>query len=62
MKNPKFEIFKGKDGQYYFHLKAGNGEIVCSGEGYSSLQNCQKGIQVIREIASEAPIQEESLN
>lgn len=59
MKNPKFEIFVGKDDQYYFHLKAGNGEIVCSGEGYTSLQNCYKGIQVIKNLAANAPILEQ---
>ena len=27
MMNPKFEIFKGKDDHFFFHLKAGNGEV-----------------------------------
>lgn len=57
MKNPKFQIFKGKDEQYYFRLKAANGEIICSGEGYSSLQNCRKGINAIKKVAVEAPVQ-----
>ncbi len=34
MDNPKFRIFVGKDGQYYFHLKARNGEIILQSEGY----------------------------
>ena len=57
MTNPKFQIFKGKDNQYYFRLRAGNGEIVCSSEGYTSLQNCEKGINVIKNIAKDAPIE-----
>lgn len=57
MSNPKFQIFKGKDDQFYFHLRAANGEIVCSSEGYTTLQNCRKGIEVIKEIARNAPIE-----
>jgi uncharacterized protein YegP (UPF0339 family) len=57
MKNPKFQIFKGKDKHYYFRLKAGNGEIISSSEGYTSLQNCRKGINVIKQIAVKAAIE-----
>lgn len=57
MKNPKFQVFKGKDGLYYFRLKAANGEIICSSEGYTTIQNCKKGIAAIREIAAIAPIE-----
>jgi len=30
----RFEVFKGKDGQWYFRRVAANGEIVSSSEGY----------------------------
>jgi hypothetical protein len=30
----KFEIKKAKDGQFYFHLKAGNGEKILASEMY----------------------------
>ena len=39
----RFEIFKGKDGKWYFRLKARNGKVVASGEGYSSKSNCRRG-------------------
>jgi uncharacterized protein YegP (UPF0339 family) len=58
MKNPKFQTFKGKDNQWYFRLRAANGEIVCSSEGYTSKQSCEKGIQAIKKLAAEAPIEE----
>ena len=32
----KFEIIKDKRGEYRFHLKAANGEIIASSEGYST--------------------------
>lgn len=50
----KFEIFKGKDGQYYFHLKADNGQIVAASEGYTTKQGAQIGIAAIRRYASTA--------
>lgn len=58
MENPKFEIFEGKDGQWYFHLRARNGEIICSGEGYTTKQNCKKGIEAIKSVAADAPVVE----
>ncbi len=44
----KFEVFKGLDNKYYFHLKAGNGEIVLGSEAYSSKANAKKGVASIR--------------
>lgn len=57
MTNPKFQIFKGKDNQFYFRLRAANGEIICSSEGYTTLQSCQHGIEVIKKIATDSPIE-----
>ncbi|HYI78896.1 MAG TPA: YegP family protein [Chryseolinea sp.] len=49
MENPKFQVFKStKNGQYYYRLRAANGEIVLSGEGYTSIQSCLKGIASVR--------------
>ncbi len=53
MNNPKFEIFIGKDQQYYFRLIARNGEIILASEGYTALHNCQKGILSVKENAAE---------
>lgn len=34
---PKVEVFKGKDGDWYWHLKADNGQIIADGgEGYKN--------------------------
>lgn len=49
MRNPKFEIFKDVKGEYRFRLKAKNGEIILrSSEGYTTKQNCQKGIASVK--------------
>jgi uncharacterized protein len=47
----KFELFKGTNGQYYFHLKAENGEIIAASQGYASKQGAETGIAAVRRCA-----------
>ncbi len=47
----KFECYKDKAGEYRFRLKAGNGEIILSSEGYSSKSSCTNGIESVRKNA-----------
>ncbi len=35
-KKLRFEYGKNPDGQWYWHIKAGNREIVAQGEGYKA--------------------------
>ncbi|NVO84480.1 YegP family protein [Hymenobacter terrestris] len=42
-----FQIFQSS-GQYWYHLRAGNGEIVQSGEGYTTKASCQNGIRSVQ--------------
>ena len=50
MSLPRFEIFKDKAGEFRFNLLSkGNGEnILRSSEGYTTKQNCQKGIASVK--------------
>lgn len=48
MENPKFQVFKGTNQQYYYHLKAKNGEKILSGEGYTTKQSCLNGIGSVK--------------
>lgn len=50
MANPQFDLFKSS-GEFYFHLKAGNGEIILSSEGYISKQGAENGIKSVKENA-----------
>ena len=43
----KFEILKAKNKQFYFVLKAKNGEIVATSETYKSKQACIDTIKLI---------------
>ena len=42
-----FQIFQSS-GQYWYHLRADNGEIVQSGEGYTTKASCQNGIRSVQ--------------
>ncbi|MFT4202958.1 MAG: YegP family protein [Chitinophagaceae bacterium] len=49
----KFVLKKGKDGQFYFNLKAGNGQIILSSEGYPVESAAVNGIESVRKNASD---------
>ena len=56
-KNPKFEVYVDKAGEFRFRLKAGNGEIIATGEGYKAKKSCMNGIESIRKNA-DSPVEE----
>ncbi len=43
-----FELKKAKDGQFYFNLKAGNGEVVLTSEMYTAKDGALNGIESVR--------------
>ena len=57
--NPKFEIYTDKAGEFRFRLKARNGEIILSSEGYKAKASCENGIESVRKNAPDAEIVEE---
>ena len=54
--NPKFELYEDKGGQFRFRLKARNGEIIASSEGYKTKASCENGIESVRKNAADAAI------
>ena len=54
--NPKFELYKDKAGEFRFRLKAGNGEVILTGESYVSKDGCKNGIASIRKNAVDSVI------
>ncbi|MDQ8005944.1 MAG: YegP family protein [Pedobacter sp.] len=44
----KFVISKRTNGEFQFNLKAGNGQVILTSEGYSSKANCENGIESVR--------------
>ncbi|MBQ7523330.1 MAG: YegP family protein [Oscillospiraceae bacterium] len=57
-KHPKFEVYTDKAGEFRFRLKAGNGEIIATSEGYKSKPSCLNGIESVKKNAPEAAIEE----
>lgn len=49
MNDPKFQIFKSSaNAQFYYRLRAANGEIILSGEGYTTKPSCLTGIASVK--------------
>jgi uncharacterized protein YegP (UPF0339 family) len=44
-----FEVYTDSAGEYRFRLKASNGEVVLSSEGYKAKAGCMNGIKSVRE-------------
>lgn len=44
----KFEHKVGKDGKHRFNLKAGNGQVILTSQGYADRAGCENGIESVR--------------
>lgn len=55
-KHPKFEIYTDKAGEFRFRLKATNGQVIATGEGYTTHANCIKGVESVKKNAVDAEI------
>jgi uncharacterized protein len=50
----KFEVYQsGKNNEFRFRLKAGNGQTILSSEGYTSKASCLNGIESVKKNASD---------
>ena len=54
-KNPKFEVYQDKAGEYRFRLTATNGQTIAVGEGYKAKAGCLNGIESIKKNVVDAP-------
>ena len=53
-KNPKFEIYQDKAGEFRFRLKARNGEIIGISEGYKAMKSCVNGIESVKKNSADS--------
>ena len=44
----KFELKKAKNGRFFFNLKAANGEVILTSEGYKQKESSEKGVESVR--------------
>ena len=59
LKHPKYELYTDKGGEFRFRLKAKNGEIIATSEGYKTKASCQNGIASIGKNAPDADVVKE---
>lgn len=45
----KFVISRRINGDYQFNLKAGNGQVILTSQGYAGRSGCENGIDAVRE-------------
>lgn len=56
-----FELYKDRQGQFRWRLKASNGKIIAdSGEGYVRRIDCEHGIELVKGEAAAAEIKDMS--
>ncbi len=54
----KFEVYKDKSEKFRFRLKAGNGQVIATGQSYKTKESCLKGIASLKNNAPNAEIVE----
>lgn len=52
----KFDIYTDEAGKFRFRLKAGNGEVVATGESYESKSAAIKGTEAVERAAHGAEV------
>ena len=57
LKNPKFEVYTDKKGEFRFRLRARNGQNIAASEGYTTMKACQNGIESVRKNAAEGNVE-----
>ena len=59
----KFQLYKDRKGEYRWRLRARNGEIIAdSNEGYSSKASCKHGIDLVKEQAASAMVEDQTVS
>jgi uncharacterized protein YegP (UPF0339 family) len=54
----RFEMYKDTRGEFRWRLKARNGKVIATGEGYKAKADCRTAIEVIQRGASTASVEE----
>ena len=56
----KFELYKDRRGQFRFRLKASNGQVIASGEAYTTKRAAMNGITSIKKNAADAAVDDQT--
>lgn len=58
----RFQIQQARNGKYYFHLLANNGEIILASQMYASRSSAKKGILSVQTNAADPSRYEQLVN
>jgi uncharacterized protein YegP (UPF0339 family) len=54
----RFQVLRSSNGLYWWRIKGGNGEIMCSSEGYTTKQSALHAVYVVKTSAAGAPVED----
>ena len=57
-KPPELAVYLDNAGEYRVRLKARNGEVIATSEGYKAKASCLGGIESVKKNAPDAPTEE----
>lgn len=57
----RYEIKEGKNGKWYFNLKAANGQVILQSQGYASEAGAREGTGAVARAASGAKIDDQTV-
>ena len=56
-----FQIIQDVAGEYRWHLRANNNQIIATaGEGYKAKGDCEHGIDLVKQLAPEADVEDQT--
>jgi uncharacterized protein YegP (UPF0339 family) len=54
----KFVVYRSLiNRQWYWHLKAANGEIIAQSEGYTTQANCLATVRLVQSTTEQTPVE-----
>ncbi len=54
----KFEVYEDRSGGFRFRLKAANGEVVATGESYTTRAGARGGCDAVKRAAAAATVED----
>jgi uncharacterized protein YegP (UPF0339 family) len=55
-----FVVRHDQGGEFHFVPVAGNGQLVATSETYPTKRRCLEGIQSVKRLAADAPVEDEA--
>ena len=57
-RSARFELYQNQEGEHWWRLKAPDGQVIASGEGFKDTASARASIQQVRFLALKASVEE----